>query len=405
MKILLINTYYPYPYSKNEYTYNRIWPPLSLANCAALLEKEGYRVEILDAHALRIRPTAIGKHIKNYDKVFISSSSLDKWQCPNVDISKFLETARHIREFTAEVYVMGYHGTVEPEMILDLTKAKAVIRGEPEYTVVEICQVNDLSKIKGIAFKDNGKIISTPPREPFDLKNLPPPAFHLLDFKNYYYEILGRGFALFETSRGCRYRCKFCNKVMYGEGIRTKSTEQILEEVTQAVEKYNVRTGYFIDLDFLSNREIAEELCTYLAAKKYKFKWACQTRPDLLDAEILKRMKRAGCSIIHLGLETGSQRLLDFINKDITIGELEKAVDLCNKAGIKTMIFILFGLPGETKQDRIATLDFARKLNADFASFHKVVAYKGSELFINKVEPDLNLDKFIHKAYCCYYLR
>lgn len=181
MKVILISPFYPY--SKKEYTYNQIWPPLCLANCAALLEKEGHSVKILDAHAQCIAPNKITSFIKSYDKIFIASSYLDRWQCPNIDITIFFEMVCYIKEFTDEVYIMGYHGRIEPERMLVSTKTKAVIRGKPEYTTLELSRNNDLSGIQGISFRDNGKYISNLGRKLFNLKTLPTPAYHLLDIQ------------------------------------------------------------------------------------------------------------------------------------------------------------------------------------------------------------------------------
>ncbi|MBL7197198.1 MAG: radical SAM protein [Candidatus Omnitrophica bacterium] len=405
MRVLLVRPYWPYPYSRGEDTYNRIWPPLSLANCAALLERQGYNVKIMDASLERIRPHRIEDYIKGYDKVFITSSSLDRWQCPNIDISTFLETVRSARKLTNEVYVIGYHGTVNPEDILNRSGARAVVRGEPEYAVVEICNNNDLHGIKGISFRDNGRFISNPESQPIDLKNLPVPAYHLLDIKRYSYELLGRSFLLFEISRGCEYSCRFCNKIMYGEGLRTKTEAQIIEEVKTAIEKYNIKTGYFIDLNFLSNREIAEELCAYLIKNKYRFQWTCQTRPDLLDIEILEKMKEAGCQLIHIGIETGSQKSLKYLNKDIAIDEIKKSIKLCKKVGLKTLGFFLFGLPGETDEDRKNVFEFIKELNTDFVSFHKIIPYKRTKDYQDNVKLNGDVDRFINKAMCKYYLR
>jgi len=405
MKIVLVKPYFPYPYSRGEYTYNRIWPPLCLANCASLLEKEGHSVKILDAHAQRIIPKKVANYIKDYDKIFITSSSLDKWQCPNIDISTFLETTRYIQELTCEFYIMGYHGTVAPEKILNLTKAKALIRGEPESTILEICRGIALSKIKGISFFEGDKIISNAPREPLELRTLPVPAFGLLNFKDYFYEILGNRFSLFEISRGCYFRCKFCNRLMYGNNVRSKSTEQICEELTIAIEKYNVKTGYFIDLDFLSNKEIVTGLCDFLIKKNYRLKWTCQTRPDFLNRQILDLIRRAGCQLIHMGIETGSQVLLDRINKNISIEGIRKAVQLCRMHGIETLAFFIFGLSGETQCEREETLRFAKTLNTNFASFHRLIAYKSDSLDIMHEFNKDEVDSFIRKAFLQYYLR
>jgi len=405
MNVLLVKPYWPYPYSRGEQTYNRIWPPLVLANCAAVLEKAGHQVTIFDAHAQRVKPNRVRNYVSGYDKVFITSSSLDRWQCPNIDLNLFLETVRCIRQTTEEVYIMGYHGTVEPGRILDLTKAKAVIRGEPEYTILDICQNDDLLKIKGLSFEHQGKLTNTPEREPLNMKSLPLSAFHLLDFRKYFYEILGNNFSLFELSRGCKFSCRFCNKVMYGDGLRSKSKDQVLSEISIAVEKYNVKTGYFIDLDFLSNRDIVEQLCEYLIKRKYGFKWTCQTRPDLLDIEILKQMKKAGCQIIHMGIETGLQESLNYLNKRITVDKIKKAVNLCKKADIRVFAFFLFGLPDETVEGRKRILNFAKILNTDFVSFHKIHSYQGSDIYQDNLTINRNADQFICKAFAKYYLR
>jgi len=374
-------------------------------NCGAILEEGGFSVKILDFHALRIRPYKVKDYLQGFDKIFITSSSLDRWQCPNVDIKPFLETVGYLRGLTEEVYVMGYHGTVEPEKILDLTKAKAVIRGEPECAVLEICQNKTLSGIKGLSFREEGGLISTPTREALDMKKLPVPVFHLVDFKKYSYEIMGRNFALFETSRGCKFHCSFCNKIMYGERIRTKSREQVFEEISVAVERHNVRTGYFMDLDFLSDRETVKGLCEYLIRKKYKFKWACQARGDSLNEEILKKMKSSGCDIIHLGVETDSQKKLDCLNKNTTVDKIKNTVSLCKKTGIKTFAFFMFGLPGETARERKKILNFAEKLNTDFVSFHRLIPYKGSRICSDGPASNTGAGSFIKAAFIRYYLR
>jgi len=404
LRILLVKPCWPYPYTKGEDTYNRIWPPLCLANCASLLEKQGYDAAILDAHALRIPAEKIGGHIKGYDKVFVTSSSLDRWQCPNIDITPFLETLKCIKETKDEVYIMGYHGTVEPENILNLTKAKAVIRGEPERVVLDICKTEDLSNVKGLAFYKEGDIFFTAPSEPLNLEELPVPAFGMLDFSRYSYEILGKRLSLFEISRGCGFRCRFCNKVMYGDKMRFKSKEQVLSELSLAIEKYDVKTGYFMDLDFLSAKGLVDALCEHLIEKKYRFRWTCQTRPDRLDPQILKKMNLAGCKIIHLGVEAGLQSSLDYFNKDITLDKIEKGMEMCREAGIKTLVFFLVGLPRETEKDRLQALKFFKKIRPDFISFHRLFPYHGTDIHNDKLKADAGVEKFIRYGLLRYYL-
>ena len=405
MNILLVKPFWPYPYSKGEHTYNRMWLPLSLANCAALLGGQGNKVEILDAHSLRIKPGDIKSHLNGFDKIFITSSSLDRWQCPNIDIEPFLETIRSIKKSTDEFYVMGYHGTVDPEGILNKTQARAVIRGEPECSVADICQNKELSAIEGVSYSENGKIVSNPDRGAVDLKKLPIPAFHLLDAKRYFYEILGKSFALFEIGRGCPYGCKFCNKVMYGASLRSKSGEQACGELRVAIEECHVKTGYFMDLEFLAYKGLVSDVCDFLITKKYDFSWCCQTRTDSLDAEILDKMKKAGCTLIHVGVESGVGKFLDLSGKNTTKDKLVKGVRMCEKAGIKTLAFFMFGFRGETAQDREETFQFAKKLNTDFAAFHKGYPYKQSDVYLPDIHANEEIDKYIRKVYFRYYFR
>ncbi len=405
MKILLCKPYWPYPYGENEHTYNRIWPPLCLANYAALLEREGHEVRILDAHALRIKPHDIKPYLEGFDKIFITSSTLDRWQCPNLDTSTFFETVRQIKESTDEVYVLGYHGTVAPEDVLTQTQAKAVIRGEAELTIPEICAGKDLSEIRGITYFNNDRIVSNPGRENIDLKTMPVPAFHLLDSSAYFYEILGKDFMLLEIGRGCKWSCKFCNKIMYEPVFRLKSIEQIKEEIRYVVERRGIKTAYFIDLEFLSRKSLVDEICDFLIEKGYDFQWCCQTRADSLDPDIVKKMKKAGCTLIHIGVESGIQKFLDLSGKHITQEKLKRGVELCKDAGIKTLAFFMFGLKGETAGDREETFRFAKTLNTDFVSFHKVYPYTAGNVYLPDVASNKTIDHYIFKAYLKYYLR
>lgn len=403
MNILLVRPWYEYPYSKGEVVYNRIWPALCLLNCAAILEKEGHRVSLLDAHALRIKPQKALRCAKGFDKIFITSSALDQWQCPHININSFIHTTRELKKTGADLYVMGYHGTVEPEKILKITSADAVICGEPEYCVRDICRNLPYREIKGLAFFEEGKLVLTFPREMADLKEFPMPAFHLLDARKYFYELLGGNFFLFETSRGCLFECSFCNKIMYGKGRRSKSILQVTEEICTAVEHYSARTGYFFDLDFLSGREMVEGICDFLIGKKYNFNWACQTRPDLLDKDIILKMKRAGCKLMHMGAETLLPNSSGIFNKKVDSLKIEESFSLCKKAGIKTLAFVLFGMPGEKEDERRYCLSLVKRINPDFVSFHKLFSYKGSILGNSGIISGKGTEKFIRRAFLEFY--
>ncbi|MHB2027174.1 MAG: B12-binding domain-containing radical SAM protein [Elusimicrobiota bacterium] len=380
MRILLLNPGWDRYVSRKGRRINRAWPPLDLLNCAALLEREGFAVELLDGRADSAAWSRAAAAAQTSDKVFVTSSPLDRWQCPNLDLEIFFERIRPLGR--GNLHVMGAHGTHYPEMMLEKTGARAVIQGEPEWTVLELCRSKKpLSEISGLAYREAEKTILTASRPLGNLEDLPVPAFHLLDFDRYRYELLGERFALLETTRGCPFPCTFCMREMYGgKAYREKTPSQVAAEVEAALAA-GARCGYFVDLEFTLKRGFVLELCRRLRSFAGHWSWCCQTRADSVDAEMLLEMKKAGCALIHFGVETGSPRVMKQIDKRITIEQIEMGVGLAKKAGIEAACFFMLGFPGESEAEREETLRFAEKLNPDYASFHIASPYPGTPLY------------------------
>jgi anaerobic magnesium-protoporphyrin IX monomethyl ester cyclase len=379
VKALLVNPSWDGLVSRKGRRFNRAWPPLDLLNCATLLEQDGVEVSLLDGRAVPVPPERIGEAAGEHDLVFVTSSPIDRWQCPNLDLAPFLDVTAKVDP--AKLYVMGSHGTVAPEELLTMTGAKAVIRGEPELAVRALCEGKSPSDVPGVTYRHDGTIISTPEGPQLDLKTLPMPAFHMLDLRHYRYEVLGDRFVLLEATRGCHYRCNFCLLKMYGKGYRTKDPDRVVEEVGHVVRKAGARTGYFIDLEFTALRDYVWDLCERLARARLPFEWACQTRADYVDGPLLALMREAGCRLIHFGVESGSPRVLASTNKRITREEIEHGIAETQRAGIDQLCFFMFGFPGETVEDMDATIAFAKRLNPTYASFHVVSPYRGTRLF------------------------
>mgnify|MGYP000978097864 CR=1 FL=1 len=159
MKVLLVNPYQVDLVQKKGRIYTRVWTPLDLAYSAAVLERAGIEAAVLDANALRLGPHQVAQAAQGYDKVFITSTSLDRWQCPHLDLQPFFHTVEALRREAPEVYVMGSHGTVKPAEMLAETQASAVLRGEPENTVFEICSSSSLQDVRGITFQKDRKSV------------------------------------------------------------------------------------------------------------------------------------------------------------------------------------------------------------------------------------------------------
>jgi len=394
MKVLFINPNWKELVSRQGKIINRPWPPLDLLNCAAVLEKHKISSEILDARARNYSLEYINNKIKEVDLVFITSSPLDRWQCPNLEIEDFISFVNSLSN-KEKIFLLGVHPTLDPDPLLQATAVKGVIAGEPEFGVLSVCQNKTSPNIVG-------------PIE-VNLEQLPLPAYHKINLDDYYYEPMGKRFALLETARGCPNQCVFCLKVMYGKMIRFKSIQRVKEEIDYTVKKLGAKNIYFFDLEFTLDKSRVREICQYIIQKEYKFHWCCQTRADAVDQELLHLMHKAGCRLIHFGIEAGSQRVLDATCKRISLDKIKAGLKMTRKAGITSLGFFMLGFPGETEEEMKATISFAKEIDPDFASFHAFVPYPGTKIVANNpgacLTPDKNVDKLARKAFRQFYLR
>jgi anaerobic magnesium-protoporphyrin IX monomethyl ester cyclase len=432
--ILLINPHWQGIKRQMQPQFKRLWQPLDLALAAALLEKNGFTVQILDNNVDRLSPAAVGRLAEGSEKIFITSTPYDRWQCPSLDIQFFFDTARHIPQ--NRLYIMGAHVTERPEAILRQSGARAAILGEPEETLLDIAQkdktdeisadisANISDNIQGVAYLKGNQLAKTAPRDnPVDLNQLPRPAYHLLKMDQYRYEFMGKNFAILEGSRGCPYGCNFCYLGMYGPRFRQKRLDRLLDEVRYVNREFQVQNIYFMDLEFGLNRKHLISFCKALVDLNLGVRWCCQTRVTDVDGEVLKWMKKAGCRLIHFGVEAGSDRILRQTGKGITVNDCVKAIDLTRKAVIETALFMNFGFPGETLREMNATVKLAIRLSPTYAAFHLIVPFPGTPLaretgldmaafpphlypHYNFIGHDLKtLKSVLRRAYLRFYLR
>ena len=419
-KVALVRPSWEFPASRDEhYIHNRVFAPLSLALTASLLRQQGIPVRIVDAHALRLPPEAVVDLVQDCDKVFVTSSSLDRWECPNTNVEPFLTCCRTLEQGGHELYLLGVHTTVRPLELLQRAPARAAVLGEPEQAVVEIAKGTSLDQVAGLGMLHDGRLALSGPRdELLDLDDLPLPAFDLLPMDLYRHVIMGPRSVLLEGSRGCPHNCTTCLQAMFGPRYRRKSGQTLIREVQFAVQQHGARNITFIDMEFCLNRQPVEELCRFLIGQRYDLQWCCSTRADAVDAALLRMMKAAGCSLIHFGVESGDQGMLDHINKRLDIGRVKQAVRLAREVGIESLAFFMFGLPGETWEQMEQTKRFARRLAPDYISYHIFTPYPGTAAFeelgapkepifpvqSGQYEPR-KLDRFVKRAMLNFYLR
>jgi anaerobic magnesium-protoporphyrin IX monomethyl ester cyclase len=419
MRVLLVSPYKGFLPGRKGPVYARPFPPVALANLAGLLRARGHEVTLLDAGSERLGPYQIAKRARGFDGAVINSSSLDRWCCPDVDAEPFLQSARLLSRVIPRTVLTGAHPASLPSAMLRATGAWAAVVGEPEATAPELLEAEGPEGVPGAAWLDaGGQLRRGPTRAPLDLGALPVPAYDLLARDRYRYELLGGDFMVFEHSRGCPYACSFCQRTVYGDGYRAKPTDRLLVEIEAARAALGVRTAYFMDTEFTLDRQRVLGLCEGLRAAGNPLRWCCQTRVDQVDPELLGAMRAAGCELVHYGVESGSQRVLDAMGKGITLDQAEQALRWTHAAGLRSACFFLAGMPGETPAEREETLRFALRVEPSYASFHVVVPYPGTALHEGLANPPVDrfpthvdehdlgeLEAWAHRAFLRFYLR
>nr|MCK4929603.1 radical SAM protein [Nanoarchaeota archaeon] len=369
MKVALINPNWK-ENRNSEATYNRKWFPLSLAYTASLLRKNKIKPVLIDAHATNMSIKEIRRKIKGCDKIFITTSPYDKWQCPDRNIKPALKVFEALKD--KECYVVGQHVTARPKEILKFTDAKAGVIGSPEFSILDICKNKGLSKINNLVFLRANKLIRTK-RTEIDVNNLPIPAYDLVDPRNYEFEIFGKKFGIIEATRGCPYNCSFCyNKEIFG-----RYTEINLKKIIKslkALKKAGFQTANFMDLNFLTNKKMVKKLCQEMIRHKLNLKWCCQTRIDNLDEETARLMKQAGCELMLIGIESASQRIQKKTKKNVSLMKTKEKMKLLKKNDIESAYFFLLGL-GETRQEIEETKRFIKETKPNYISVHHVVDF------------------------------
>lgn len=389
--ILLINPDAP---PDSPWGFSRKLPPLGLAYIASTLEAGGFRVQIHDNYLLRNSINEIKALVGKADPEFVGVS------CNSINYSRAMEISKAVKEVKPECHVIvgGPHATCLPESILEHEEVDYVIVGEGEQAMLELIRNyrggdSTEMRIPGLAYRTAEGIHVNQSRFIEDLDQVPLPARHLLNMDKYDRKVEyidAEPVDILNVVRGCPFKCRFCEtKKIWGDRSRYFSPMRVADEVEHLVERYGARGVYFIGDNFTINRAKAMEICRGLIERGLDVKWACDTRVDLVDAELLSEMKKAGCETIWFGVESGSQRVLKILNKGITVDQAVKAFKLCREVGIKTACSFLMGVPGETLADMKLSFRLAKKLKPDWCQFNVYVAVPGSELYDEVVREKL----------------
>lgn len=258
-----------------------------------------------------------------------------------------------------------------------------VIMGEAELTLKDILNGVPDRDILGICYSENSQGVQNPPR-PFNenLDDLPFPARHLVDNSIYKRPDNGKVQAVIKVSRGCPYHCFFCLATpVSGSKVRTRSAENIITEIKECVEKYNIKNFLFWSDIFNFDREWTLDLCKKIIESGLKITWSANTRANTMDDEMANLMYKSGCRLVSIGVESGSQEILNNIGKKITLDDIRNTVKILKKNKIKIYNYFVIGLPWETEKTVEETIKFAIELDSNFISFYTATPLPGTRYF------------------------
>ncbi len=359
---------------------------LCLLAAIVLRDIEDIEVKIIDAQTLDLSIEETVKRVLdlNADYIGITITILS--------VQPASQIASKIKEkINIPVIVGGAQATVMPEEVMKRNRDFDYgVLGEGEITLVKLLKEldkknKDFSKINGIIFWKNKKLIRTKPAELIkNMDDIPLPAWNLLEDTNIYSKSISRSWRFpafsFLSSRGCPGQCIFCAK-LYGNCLRSYSAERLIEVVKILTIEYKIKHIDFYDDNFVIFRERLKKFCNYIIENKIDITWTCLSRVDHINEEILKLMYRAGCRKLEFGIESGNQEILDFEKKGITLEQIKRAVIMTKKTEIETAGFVILGHPKETKETMQETIDFVKSLPLDDCFFSYMTPYPGTMLY------------------------
>ncbi|MBU0929639.1 MAG: B12-binding domain-containing radical SAM protein [Nanoarchaeota archaeon] len=390
MKVLLITP--PYDFikegfgSKSNIKVGQL-PNLGLCYIGAILEKNGHSVKILDAQASNLSCEETAKEVKrlDYDLIGISVTNAHYKEIKNL-----IPLIR--KNFNGKIVLGGPHVSCFPEKILEENPGIDIsVIGEGEITIVEIIEAienkKSLSNIKGIAYKEDKKIILTEKRPTLmKLDDLPNPAWHLLNFNLYCPlpdQYKKKPAISMITSRGCTWKkCAFCFEAGVNSKVyRRHSPERIIENIILLQNQYGIKEIDFLDDEFLINESWIERFSNLIKENNIKLSWSAFGRVDHVTDRMLKLAKESGCWGVYFGFETGDEELLKVVNKGTTLEQAKKACEWCHKHRIEIRGSFMLGLPGETPEKAMKTINFAIELGLNTAAFRLTYPEYGTKLY------------------------
>jgi len=401
MKVILVNSPYLDLYGPIKISAGRYFP-LGIGYLAAALKRQGHEVAFLD-------PEVQGLGAGDIEKMFLSQRpDIVGISCATPNFGQALKIASMAKKAgSAKVILGGVHASSVPRWILENNPQIDIVAiGEGENTLVEICDRMDdgWASVKGIAYRDRSGVVVNEPRGYIaDLDTLPFPARELIDLSLYRphpYVNRAKRSATILTSRGCPNFCVFCaSHVTMGYKFRYHSAEYVLDEMTYLHKELTVEHLVINDDTFTIDSQRVEKICNGIIKRNLKLDWYCFMRVNNVTKDLIRLMKRAGCSSVGFGVESADPVVLKGLKKGIDLEQCRNAFKIVNKERLKILAFFVFGCPGDSDQTIAKTIRFAKELKPTLAFFNMLIPYPGTEIFEkyykDKIDDFGKLDNFV----------
>jgi len=389
MKVALV-----YPRTKKD-VYSS-WAPRGFVSLSTLLVKN-------TTHDVFVIDSSFNKDLKNTKKHLLNI----KPDVVSLSISSdLMNNAKELINFSKKIgaitVVGGPYAILEPEKIFsEISCVDYVITGDSEFVFPKILEALEENKtpidIKGVYYRKEKKIVFTGEADFYqELNSLPFPDYSLLSTTEKYFRF---GTATIIGCLGCPFRCNFCQPTLnrlFGNKVRFRSPKNVIEEISYLKKKYDIKEIYFVDDTFGLDKKWLKRLVSLLEKKDLtNIKFLVNTRVNVLNEEFSKLLKRMNCYLVSVGVESGSQKILDNLNKDINVQQIIKAFNLCKKYGLTTHANLMIGNPGETKETLKQTKNLLQKIKPNFLYLSFLTPYPGTYLYEESLRNgNLNLDSY-----------
>ena len=374
----------------------RPYPPLGILYISGYLEDQGIQNEVYDTtfsskkafrtYLLTYRPRLIGIYVNLMTKLNV------------------LETIRFVKEHLTETTIIlgGPEVRYSAENFLRYG-ADYIVIGEGEETMTELVnslilvpadidddspgQADSTSRksIAGIAFLDNDNFVQNPERQKIkDLNDLSIPNRKKINLRQYldaWKTFHGKNALSVSTMRGCPYTCKWCSRAVYGLSYRRRNPDKVVEELVQIKKEYNPDSLWFVDDVFTISHKWLTSFRDELRKHNLLIPYECITRADRLNEEVILMLKETGCFRVWIGAESGSQKVIDLMDRRVDVNQVREMIQLTRKHGIEAGTFIMLGYPGETEEDIEETIRHLKKSNPDYFTITVAYPIKGTELY------------------------